>query len=170
MQTIKQDGKRTIGEASLEAQLLHERLSKADFGEEITYAELSEVAGRNVQTTAFAALQTARRRCENQNQIVFGVIRGIGLRRLLNEEIPQSAQNNIDHIRRTAKRTARRLACVDYNALPRQLQNEHNTKLSILGALTELSKPSGGKLLEQRINSEQKALPIGKTLELFIGR
>lgn len=169
MHTIKQDGSRTIGEASLEAQLLYDRLSKAHPGEEITYHELSEIAARNVQTIASSALQTARKRCENLDHIVFSVIRGVGLRRLLNEEIPQTAQSKIDHIRRTAKRAAKRLACVDYGQLSRQSQITHNINLSLLGVLSEVSKPNSGKLLESHIKTGQTALPIGKTLELFKG-
>lgn len=169
MHTIKQDGSRTIGEASLEAQLLYDRLSKALPGEEITYHELSGIAARNVQTIASSALQTARKRCENINHIVFSVIRGIGLKRLTNEEIPQTAQSKIDHIRRTAKRAAKRLACVDYTELSRQSQITHNINLSLLGVLAEVSKPSGGKILEHHIKNGQQPLPIGKTMELFKG-
>lgn len=169
MTTVKQDGSRTIAEVSLEAQLLYARLSKTQPGDEITYTELSEVAARNVQTTASAALQTARRRCENIDHIVFGVIRGVGLRHLLNEEIPQTAQSKIDHIRRTARRAAKRLTCVQYEALSRQAQITHNTSLSLLGVLSEVSKPGSGKLLETHIRSAQTALPVGRTMELFRG-
>lgn len=169
MKTIKQDGSRTIGEASLEAQLLYARLQEAQPGEEITYRELSEIASRNVQTTASTALHTARKRCENIDHIVFSVIRDVGLRRLLNDEIPQNAQQKIDHIRRTAKRAAKQMACVNYQALSTKAQLTHNTNMSLLGVLSEISKPGAAKVLEQHITATQQALTVGKTMELFRG-
>lgn len=169
MSTYKQDGSRTISEASPEALILYERLRKAQPGEEITYFELGKLIARNVQTIASRALYTARRRCESIDHIVFSVIRGVGLRRMLNEEIPNSAQNNIDHIRRTARKGAKKLACANYQELSQKAQLTHNTNMSLLGVLSEVSKPSGGKLLEQEIIFSQKALPIGKTMELFKG-
>ena len=169
MNTYKQDGSRTIPEASLEAQLLYERLCQAQPGDEITYAELSKIATRNVQTTARSALNTARRRCENHDHIVFSTISSVGLRRLTNEEIPKSTQRNIDHIRRTASKAAKRLACVNYKELSQRAQITHNTNMSLLGVLSEVSKPSGGKLREQHVSLSQQVLPIGRTMEIFKG-
>ncbi len=76
MNIYKQDGSRTISDASPEALTLYERLRKAQPGEEITYSELGTLIARNVQTIASGALYTARRRCENIDHIVFSVIRG----------------------------------------------------------------------------------------------
>ncbi len=88
---------------------------------------------------------------------------------MLNEEIPKSAQNNIDRIRRTARNGAKKLACVNYQELSQKAQLTHNTNMSLLLVLSEVSKPSAGRLLEQEITFSQKALPIGKTMELFKG-
>lgn len=169
MNTYKQDGSRTIAETSPEALLLYERLKQAQPGDEITYFELSKIIDRNVQTIANKGLYTARKRCENIDHIVFSVIRGVGLRRMFNDEIPRSTQCNIDHIRRTARRAAKRLACVSYEELSRTAQLTHNTNMSLLGVLSEVSKPGGGKLLEQQITISNKVLPIGRTMELFKG-
>lgn len=169
MTTYKQDDSRTISDASPEALTLYERLRQAQPGEEITYLELGNLIARNVKTIASSSLYTARRRCENIDHIVFSVIRAVGLRRIPNEEIPRMAQNNIDHIRRTAKKAAKKLACVNYQELSQKAQLTHNTNMSLLAVLSEVSKPSGGKLLEQEIIFSQKALPIGKTMELFKG-
>jgi len=169
MQTINQNGSRTIGEISIESQLLHERLSVMNEGDEITYDDLSKIAGRNVQTTGYSALLTARRRCENINHIVFGTIPGKGLRRLTNDEIPQTAQSHIEHIRRTAKKAAKKLACVNYQSLTDKSKLMHNINLSLLGVLSEVSKPSGSKIIESSIKQDQQAIPVGKVLDLFKG-
>lgn len=169
MNTIKQDGSRTIGEISLEAQLLYTRLSQMQPDEIVTYDELSNIAARNVKTLAYPAFLTARKRCEELNNIVFGIVAKVGIRRLLNDEIPETAQSGIDRIRRTAKRHARKLACVDYAALSEPMRTKHNINMSLLGVLGEISKTGRSRILEDQVKASQSALPIGRTLELFRG-
>lgn len=169
MTTFKPDGSRTLGESSIESQLLYDRLSIANKGDEIAYTELTQICGRNVQTTGYAALQTARNRCEKLNHAVFGTITGKGIRRLTNDEIPETAQSHIQHIRRTARRAAKKLACVDYQLLPDSAKLTHNINLSLLGVLSEVSKPGGSKIIETKIRQDQQALPVGKVMELFRG-
>lgn len=169
METIKQDGKPTICEVSIEATLLYKRLSKLAEGEEIGYAELSAIAGRNVQTVAYGALKTAREMCRRENRIVIGVIRGGGLKRLSNEEIPDSAKTHISRISKQAKMGFAKLACTDLSKLTESKKLAYYSAESNLGALALFSKPSAAKRIEEKINVAHEALPIGRVMDLFKG-
>ena len=69
---------KTIGETSADSRFLAERLAKVEPKGEVTYDELSEVIGRNVQNGARSSLATARKIACRDHKIVFGVDRGKG--------------------------------------------------------------------------------------------
>lgn len=161
-------GRRTIAEISIEARALVDMLIDVKPGDEITYDEMTKAIGRDVRTVARGAMQTARRVAERQYRMVFSPIFGVGLRRLLNDDIPGVADSKIAHIRRTATRAARTLACVDFDRLPNEKRIEHNAKLSILGAITLSSSQQAQTLVSQK--SQAGPLPVGRVLELIQGK
>ena len=76
------DGKRTINEVSADTLALYEALKDITIDGMITYANLSDLIGRDVQSEAIGSLTTARRMCQREDQIVFSPVRGVGLKRL----------------------------------------------------------------------------------------
>jgi hypothetical protein len=169
METIKQDGKPTICAISIEATMLYRRLSKLTEGEEISYTELSVVAGRNVQTAAYGALKTAREMCRRENRIIIGTVKNVGLKRLSNEEIPDSAKTHISRIRKQAKIGFAKLACTDLERLPDSGKLAYYAAESNLGALALFSKPASAKRIEDKVCALHEALPVGRVMDLFKG-
>jgi len=156
---------RTIPGLSIDTKTITDRLAKASVGEVVPYSELTLLIGRDVQHEARPTLSSALRRLGNEG-IVFGCVRGLGVKRLTDAEIVGVGPATLSKIRRAARRAQTKLAAVaDFDALPRAAQTTHNMSLSVLGVLSHLTKGSTVRLLEGRIEQAQAALPLAKTLD-----
>lgn len=154
-------------EMSADARLLRQRLAAVKIGESVTYADLSREISKPVDG-AFPALQTARRSLLNNDGYVFAVIRGEGLKRLSDEEIVAASDQDVNRIRRTAKKGARKLASVqDYGAMSNASQLRHTTRLSVMTAVAHMASSKGIEKLEEPAKGRAKELPISETLAAF---
>ena len=163
-------GKRTIGEITVDARILLDRLKKAAFGEELTYQELNDLIMRDVQGEARGILNTARHRCLIDHKVVFGTIRNIGIKRLNPSEISKSPETAIEHIKKTSRKELRKTACLtqdEYESLDNDDKIKLNTYRSSLGVIAHFTKPAQQKKLYAAVTEQQTALPIMRTLEVF---
>jgi hypothetical protein len=169
MQIFEQhgNGKRTVGILSVDTQALVDKLMEIEVGGAISYKELSELVGRDVQDKHRYLLASARRRLERSERIVFDVLKGEGLVRIGDDDIAMGSTRTVGRIHRAALRGRRRLAAGDYNAMSRRAQTVHNTNLSVLGVMEHFTRPSQVKKLEGKIESGGKSLPLQKTLAIF---
>lgn len=156
---------RTIPELSIDAQTIEKFLDTLDPGTIATYEELTRLIGRDVRQDR-GPLNTAIRRLV-RNQKVFAAVRGVGFKRLSDSEILGLTPSALASMSNKARRTAKKLAAVDYNSLSREQQTQHNTALSVLAVVNYMAKPSNIKKLEQRVGESHAALPVGRTLEAF---
>lgn len=158
-----------IFELSTDAKTLASILRAAEVGDVIQYAELTHAIGRDVQGAARSVLETARAIVQREHRMVFDCSRNEGLRRLSDSEIVDLSDGAMDKIRRTAKRTAKKLVCVDYDAMPREKQVKHNAALSMLGVMSELSKDSSVKRLAEETRKSGDQLPVAKATIAALG-
>ena len=143
-------------------------LSTLAVGDEVSYHELSAAIGRDVQTIARAAMERARYRLERDERRVFGVMFGIGLRRLDDREIVATSDRARAHIRRTSRRAARTVLCSDYAALTREDQTKHNTALSVFGILEQLAHDRSYRRIEQGVKKSGSVLTDAKAAALAL--
>jgi hypothetical protein len=156
--------------ASIDAQMIYERLTASTVGDIIPYSELSGIVSRDVQTKGRGHMETARRMALREKGMVFGSVKNVGLKRLADTEIVQSGQSYISRIRRTARRGMRVLVSVqDFASLPNDLKVRHNATVSMLGAVTQFSGNSSQKRVESAVQKAGEKLNYSKTLELFGG-
>ena len=154
-------------EASPDARLLRGRLKAVEIGQMVTYVELSAVVSRTVGG-AFGPLRTALRSLLHDEQRVFGVVRGIGLKRLSDAEIVEAADSDIDSVRRKARRAARKLTSVqDFAAMDPAKQLAHTARLSIFGAIGHMTTESAVRKIETAATGRATELPIAETLKAF---
>ena len=166
-QDIEIDARQSRFQTSVEAQLICNRLSKAEVGESISYFELSEIVGFDVQIKR-GPMDTARRICEREPQkIVFGVVFNEGLKRLNDTEIVATGNNAIRHIRKTARRAGQRIIKVDFETLPNVEKVKHNTFLGMLGVLRQMMTKKSILRLENATAEAAKRLPNRDVLQLF---
>lgn len=153
---------------SIDTRHIYERLIKAETGEVINYKELSLIIGRNIQNGARSNLTSARRIAERDDHYVFDVVRGVGIRRLNDQEMCGLGESALSHIKRTSRRCVKRMVCVrDFSSLPKVAQTKHNTYVSVFSMLTEMAKPSNIKKIEHKVSETNQTLPFNKTLEAF---
>ena len=157
-------------ELSIDTQILIGELMKAEVGDVIEYDALSKVLGRNVRTVAAGNLRSARKIVQRDEEIVFGAIRGIGLKRLGDEAIACSGESSIKRIHRESIRGRKRLETVrNFAALPAEVQVAHNASMSLLGALQQGTRPRTQQRIETRVREVHDKLALAQTLALFAG-
>jgi len=158
---------KSIPEQSMETRMLLDRLAKASVGEVIKYTELSELIGQDVQARSRGHLASAIKSLLNDRQMVFGVIRTVGVKRLSDGEIVAVGDEILPRIRRMAKRATRKLLAVaDFNSLTNDQKIRHNAVVSSLATVSFFSKEARVKEIEKQVGSAQP-LPVGKVLGLF---
>ena len=161
--------KKSIAALSVDSQVVYNRIRRADIGEIVTYKELRELVGRDIQDKSRHCLDTAIRIAQREDRIVFGSVRGVGVKRLSDLETVAASSSGVDRIRRIAKRSARKATCVDFDALPNETKIKHNAIVSLYGAIAHASKPASVVAVESAVANGEDKLPLAKTLALFGG-
>ena len=160
--------KLTIAELSIETTLLVERLQRVEVGELVLYKELGEICGRDVQLRGRCSLTSARRICQRDRRMVFEAVVNEGVRRLDDGGIVATGAVNLKRIGRKARRGVTTLACIaDFDALPDAAKVDHNTSMSLMGALGQMTKKRNVERLREGVANAQARLPLSKTLEMF---
>src|SRR5262245_5379089 len=167
---MKTKDKRTlIPETSADTEALAACLRTVPVQGTISYMLLSKQIGRDVQSEARHLLATARRILLREDQVVFGAVRDVGLKRLGDRELVLSGGAFLSHINRTAARGVRTLTCVqDFAQLPLTDQVKQNTALSLLAVFYEVSKAKGVRRIENAVTVMQKQLPFADTLKALL--
>lgn len=154
-------------EASSDTRFMAQLLATAKPGDTISYAQLSTAIGRDVRKHARSALHSALR-MQLTNGRVFEAIQNEGYRRLTDEEILRTqAVKCLTHIRKTTHKTARKGQTVDYGALSNSDKVTHNTQLSMLGAVSQMAKPSAMLTVQKAVKEKQSELAVGDVLRLM---
>jgi len=161
--------KKGIRERSIDTQMLMDRLDKMEVGDVVEYGELTGLIGRDVRPShsAYGNLQSARHALMMEKQKVFDTVPKVGVKRADDVGIVAGGQNDLDGVRRRARKGLRKLACVKYENLPEAHKRRHDTFATQLGVLHQFSRRSTTKKIGSKVDTTQSKLPLGKTLELF---
>ena len=135
-------------------------------GTKITYNDISTIIGYDVQRAHRHVLTSARKILEREYSIVFGTIIKYGLKRLEDIEIVHTGNEGIRKIRKTSRRYARRVVCIDYDTLPQDSKREHNIVLSILGTMHHMTSTKQRKKIENIVEVNTTILDHTKLLEV----
>lgn len=160
--------KKTVSELDVDTRAVYDKLISAQENETITYAELSELIGRNIQQQARPMLDFARRMAFRENKILFDTIYTIGVKRLDDIGKVGTYEHTMRNIKTKAYQGRKKIFSVDnFNALPNELKVKHNAAASLFGAINLMAEKSSMKKIELKVTTNNAALPIGKTMELF---
>jgi ribosomal protein S3AE len=160
--------KKPIGILSIDAKLLYNRLIKVEIDEIITYEELSKVINRNVKIDRHV-LDTARKKTEIDDNIVFEVIRGKGYKRLDNTEKAESLEKYNRSIKRTINRASRRASTVDFDQLTMEGKNKFKMYVSCMAAMKHFTKGPIQKKIKNKIEEKENQLSLSEILQSSIG-
>jgi hypothetical protein len=140
----------------------------AEVGEVITYDELSDLVGYDIQKKR-GALSQAQTRLLNHHGIVFSCMRNVGMKRITAEENVHSTDAYLTSIRNKSYKKMKELGCVDnFDELSTKNQHKHNTAMSVFGLLNSVSQRRAFKKIESKIVKAGDVLPPLKTMELFL--
>ncbi|MCP5099884.1 MAG: hypothetical protein GY943_30390 [Chloroflexi bacterium] len=154
-------------ELSIDTRLLYELLKSCEVNETVTYVQLSKEIGQPVEG-ANSSLQSALRKCMTQDDIVFENVRGEGYKRLNDIDIVSASERDTTGIRKRARKAAKKLTLVtDFAALPQDKKIEHNTRLSILSAITSAASRKSENKISAAVTKQGHELPFAATLEAF---
>jgi hypothetical protein len=151
-------------EMSEDSRLLIARLEKALIGDTITLAELSTVIGKDIKENR-GALYSARRIVLAERGIVFGSERGVGIKRLSDDEILASTASDRKAIRGKATRSMHKLNSIDYMALPKVKQIAVTAIMAVFNAARVLTTERSVRQISNVANSQ--SLNFRATLDAF---
>ena len=162
--------RKTIAEMHTDTRILYNVLEKTLIKEQagmISYDALSGSIGRDVQEEAMGLLRTARKKIEQDHQVLIEPIIGEGL--VLTQDYAGVLDKQSCHIRRQTKKHCQRvLNAVADKPLPPEQKTRVAERLSMLGAVRLFAARKPPKRLSEYIKShETKELPTQKTIELF---
>jgi hypothetical protein len=156
----------SIPERSIDTETLVRHLRGLAVGSVASYEELNALIGRDVQVGARHILASAERIMLRDDRRVFAPVRNVGLKRLNDREIVGTGLDTTARLRRLARRGARKVTAVhDYDALPKDDQVQHNTHLSIFGAIGQFTRPMMVLRLSGAVEEAKDRLPLAKMLE-----
>lgn len=154
----------TIEKIGIDAQVIIDRLKNTEYGEVVSYSELCEMIGRKMKELP-GPLGTARNRLMRDSSMVFGVVRGIGLKRLNDAEKIGFASANIDRVRRSANRGITVLQSINVDNLEKVDVSKLNLTYSHLGVLAYVSSGKARDKIEQKVIANNGKVPAGITLD-----
>ncbi|ODN69227.1 hypothetical protein [Methylobrevis pamukkalensis] len=139
-------------ETSAETAMIARALKAVAIGQTISYAALSDAAGRRVDGSC-GNLQSARRRLLKEDRAVFDVIVGFGLKRLEDGEIVTSSERDARLLRRAAERNVMKITAVrDFGSLTEDQQRKHS---ALAGLYVGIAGMASDKAIEH----------VGETIE-----
>lgn len=150
-------------EQALDTKLLIERLLELAPATLVTYAELSELLGRNI-TGGTSNLTSARRYIQREYSIVTDVVRGVGVKRLTSEGILGIQEPTKKRINRAVKRCRQKIALAKDDELTPEQVKEKKGFVLMTDTLQHFLKPATRKIIQAAIDDNQ-SLPMNAVLE-----
>lgn len=146
---MKIEKKQISTELSANTRLLITALKRLEPGDEVRWPELTRAVGRDVRSDARSALESARRVLLRDEKIRFGVVRGVGLRRMTDLEVATSGDAALRSISRKANREKKKIEAVQRpEDLPAGAMTQMHTHAALLGTLAYVTRPKEVQRLE----------------------
>lgn len=154
-------------EKSSDTKIIESILSESKVGDLVTYEQLSKAIGRDVRQFAQPSLRSARQGLLNSKGFVFGTETNVGLRRLNDEEIVDSTEADRARMRRSARRSIKKLTVVDFEKLPDDKKKQHVVASAQMGAIEMFATKNATKKISSKVDEGKKTIAIGETLKMF---
>jgi hypothetical protein len=136
--------------------------------EKVTYEEMSEQIGRDIRKVRHY-WETARKALQNDHKIHFVCVPNVGYQRVTHDRaVVDTCESHRKRKVSSARRTMKKLTAVDYDKLDAESKQAHQLRATLCFIELESEKKKTHKRIGAAIDELGcKALPLGKTLELF---
>lgn len=146
--TVGEDGtvidiasKKKLFQVARETYDLFKRIIEMREGDRITYEELTDICGFDVQGDGYAYLHSARKMAENKRGVVTSAIRNEGIARLDSHEIVNDSDSQQRKVRNAAKKGQNRLSCAEYSELSDTDKSTYNMNLIRFRTVDKIHQP-----------------------------
>lgn len=154
----------TMPQRHMNTIILMEFLEALPVGSTPTYKEMEALVGPGDRMHGW--LFSARRALRNEKGIIYDAVRGVGLKRLSDVEIVQTADTIVSKLRRTCYNGRKRMDAVqEFDKLPQDLRLKHNATSSLLAAIQAVSKAKTVRQLETTISPQNGKISVGRIFE-----
>lgn len=151
----------------VELGLLIEALKAVSPDTVVSYDNLSKAAKLDVLEHRHL-LQTAMRRLLKESQLRFEAVRGVGVRRLVSEQIVGAAHSDIRKIGRAARRSQQKLAAAEYTDLTDQGKLKYSVGMTVLSLIRHGATDKTSKRIEAGMTASiPKQIAVADTLALL---
>jgi len=154
-------------ETYIEVKVLVEKLKEIPLGGTVSYADLSNAIGRDVQKSGRLPLVKAREIVEKESGTRFGTVHRVGVKRLEYKDMPGVASKGQSTVLRHTRRTIRKISNLSYNDMDEKTTNELRIAKSHLGAIALVCKPSTRKVVEEQVKTMGTEIPPNLILRLL---
>lgn len=153
---------------SAETSALIDFLPSVVEGATVTYDELLEraVLPPSKRPRLFQALSVARKHLEKQG-VIFGTITGVGLKRLVPDEIVALGTNTVHRAGRMAKRGIVRMNCADVKRLSAPVRQALNVQMSQLAVIAHAAGQKAKHAITQGVARANASFSASDALELL---
>lgn len=124
---------------SVDTQTIIKIIQDASVGDLIPYHTLSEAINKDVTKDGYGAMKSARDKVLKEKSIVFGTVKGVGIKRLNDDEIVETSDSFIKQSRRKARKGLKTISCSNYEELDADSRNKHNMNASLLGFISKVT-------------------------------
>ena len=155
----------TSQKRSIETEMIYDRIRKANINEVITYTELRALINADVQSDARRYLYTARNWALRDDNMVFGTIRNVGIKRITGDEVIGETDMALRYIHNKTNYALKVIKATDYDSFSPAGMKQQNARVALLGSINLFSEKKSVKKIEEQTNG--KPLTIGRTLKLF---
>lgn len=143
-------------------------LALAKPGEIITYSAMSKAIGRDVHERRHVIVG-ALKQLQRERRMVFAAVPMEGYKRLNDAEIVATGADVLSRIRRQGRRGARKLACADFDQLTPEQRLQHNTRMTVLVMVAEVTSSNAIARVESAVKDHNAALPAAKAAVAAMG-
>jgi hypothetical protein len=160
---------RGIFETSIDTQLVIDHLKEKVIGDIVSWEEVEAILGR-VRPSICSNVRSARNFLEREEHIFFESIKGVGFKRIADEDVVGIVKTSgVKRVRSLISRQARRLKNIsDFDGMSNEKKVEHNTTLSVLGAMILFSRNHSVAKVTAVVEEERAKLSVANTLKLFL--
>lgn len=153
--------------ASANTQACEDVLRRVDVGGIASYEDLVDACGAGDIDEVRQNVLSAMRRLEREGMLFCNVMR-VGYRRLSDAEIlGQNDEFNRAAIRRKARRSAKQLSAVDYDALSVDQKKQLSAKVAVYGVVHEMARERTTRKIAASCHTEDE-LSVKECLKLYL--
>ena len=132
----------------------------------INYNELSQIIGKSIQKNRHF-LESARRILMRDYAMVYGVVRGEGIKLISGGKIVDCVGDRQHKVNRFNKKSGKILSCAEFDKLSQPEKNKALTLQATIGAMQLMTSYGGQNKLSKTIGTATAPVDVKRVIDIF---